>query len=157
MPLSYDEFLAQCRGALSDSKYEMVKSLTLASAEGPLVAEWAKFYGVYAAELAYQRRVRLGQKAEPPYDRDEKLSKLITAAMNNDNPLQAEEMLLAAQFEKIDELIGTHYFDDAALMGYALKLKLLERKYSFKPDEGKAQLDRIIANLEQEITGMEQE
>ena len=157
MPLSYDEFLTQCRGALGDAKYELVKNLTLASTEGPLVADWAAFYGAYAAELSYQRRVRLGQKAEPPYGRDNKLSKAIASAMSLDNPLQAEELLLSLQFEKIDELIGTHYFDDAALLGYALKLKLLERKCSFQKDAGKAQLDRMIASLEQQITSMEQE
>ncbi len=157
MPLSYDEFLAQCQGALGESKYEMVKNLSLSSTEGPLISEWARFYGVYAAELAYQRHVRLGHKVEPPYGRDEKLSKVIAAAISHENPLHAEEMLLAVQFEKIDELIGTHYFDDAALMGYALKLKLLERKSSFKQDAGKAQFDRIIGNLEQQIMGMEQE
>ena len=33
MPLSYDEFLAACRGALTDSKYAMLESLTLSSTE----------------------------------------------------------------------------------------------------------------------------
>ena len=52
--------------------------------------------------------------------------------MNNKNPLAAEEMLLSFEFERLDELVGIHYFDDYALIGYALKLKLLERKTSFK-------------------------
>lgn len=157
MPLSYDKFLENCRGALSDAKYKMVSELTLSSTEGPLVSEWSKFYGALKAELTYQRNVRLGRKAVVTHEREESVTKLISSAMNNKNPLAAEEMLLTLEFERLDELIGIHSFDDHALMGYALKLKLLERKKAFKKELGKKELDRIVDNLEREIISMEQD
>lgn len=155
MPISYGEFLEMCRSALSDSKYELLENLTLDSSEGPLVSEWAKFYGVLREELTFQRNARLGRRAQSPSIKDESAAKVISMAMNHQNPLAAEEMLLALQFQKLDELIGIHYFDDYALFGYALKLKLLERKKSFNHKKGKAELENIIKKLEQEITNME--
>lgn len=155
MPLSYAEFLDACRGALNEPKYKMLEELTLSSTEGPLVSEWSRFYGAFSAELTYQRNLRLGRKATPPDIRDESTAKLITAAMNNKNPLVAEEMLLALEFQKLDELVGVHYFDDCALVGYALKLRLLERKTSFDKEKGRVEFSRTVGKLEDEILSME--
>ncbi|MBO5928838.1 MAG: DUF2764 family protein [Clostridia bacterium] len=157
MPLSYDQFLILCRDVLGDAKYALLKDLSLSSVDGPLVKEWAKYYGLLHEELTYQRNVRLGRKTAAPSYREESIVKLVSAAMNHKNPLAAEEMLLAWQFEKLDELVGIHYFDDYALIGYALKLKLLERKQSFIKEDGKAEFGRIVGNLEHQIMSMEQE
>lgn len=157
MPLSYDQFLDLCRDTVPGTKYEMLKELTLSSTEGPLVSKWAEFYSIFKEELTYQRNVRLGRSAQPPTIREDRISKLVAAAMSHPNPLAAEQMLLAFQFEKLDELIGTHYFDDSALMGYGLKLRLLQRKNSFQPQTGKAEFDRILHTLQQQIMSMEQE
>lgn len=157
MPISYEEFLRLCRSHLSEHKFSLLKNLTLSSSDGALVSEWHEFYGILEKELAYQRNVRLGNSAEPPYGRDEMLTRAVASAMNEKNPLEAEKMLLSLEFEKLDALIGTHYFDDEALMGYALKLKLLERKTSFDKAEGRAELDRIVGGLEQQIVNMGQE
>ncbi len=155
MPLSYDQFLEMCRNDLNDSKYEILKNLTLSSDEGPLISDWAKFYGALKEELTFQRNVRLGNKAKAPDIKDEGVAKIVSAAMKHKNPLTAEEMLLSLEFQKLDELVGIHYFDDYALFGYALKLKLLERKKSFNYEKGKAELNKIVENLEHEIMSME--
>ncbi len=154
MPLSYDRFLEMCKVTVSESNYKVLKELTLLKGDGPLFSQWLKFYGVFHAELTYQRNLRLGRTAVLPGERNEEITKLILSAMSNKNPLLAEEMLLAFQFLKLDEMVGTHYFDDHALMGYALKLKLLERKKSFDAECGKAEFDRITGKLEQEIMNM---
>lgn len=155
MPLSYNQFLEICRDALGDAKYEMLKDLTLASSDGPLVSGWAQFYGALKEELSYQRNLRLGRKAVVPSYREDSVVNAVSAAMNHKNPLTAEQMLLSLEFEKLDELVGTHYFDDWALFGYALKLKLLERRGSFDFEKGKAELGRQVEKLEQEIESME--
>ena len=36
MPMTYDEFLDMCQSNVSESKYELLKNLTLSSEEGPL-------------------------------------------------------------------------------------------------------------------------
>lgn len=157
MPFSYNRFLQTCQGALNDSTYAFLENLTLSSAEGPCVSDWSRFYTTFKEELTFQRNVRFGKKVTPPSDRDENISKLITAALCHKNPLAAEEMLLALQFEKLDELIGLHYFDEYALIGYALKLKLLERKTIFDKQIGKTEFNTIVDKLEQQIISMEQE
>lgn len=155
MPFSYDTFLGMCRGNVKQERYQMLETLTVQSAEGALVSDWAKFYGVLNEELTYQRRARLGKPCQAPVNRDDGAIRTVTAAMNEKNPLEAEKMLLSLQFEKLDELVNQHYFDDAALVGYALKLKLLERKTVFQRDTGRAELDRIAEGLQKQIMNME--
>lgn len=155
MPLSYDKFLDTCRNALGEDKCRFLEELTISADKGPLASEWAKFYGTLHEELTYQRNIRLGRKAKAPDMKDDGIAKTVTAALNSKNPLEAEKMLLDMEFKKLDELVGTHYFDDHALVGYALKLKLLERKTSFDGEKGKAEFSRIVDRLEREITSME--
>ena len=61
MPITYSEFLNCCQSNVSDSDYELLENLTLSSTEGPLVSEWAKFYGMLKKELSYQRSMNLGK------------------------------------------------------------------------------------------------
>ena len=154
-PLSYDKFIEACRDAVSVEKLKVLENLSVNDGEGPLLREWAKFYSNMKNELTYKRNLRLGKKTPLPDATCEKTSKVIDEALNAPNPMEAEDKLLALQFEKIDELIGVHYFDDHALMGYAIKLLLLERKQSFKKDAGKKEMHRIIEHLEQQIISME--
>ena len=151
MPLTYEEFLSRCRGSVSDQRYEMLSSLSVDSSEGPLVSDWAAFYGKLKAELTYQRSVRLGRGIPAPTERDDAAVRAVSAAMNEKDPLAAEKLLLAMEFEQLDALVSLHYFDEAALIGYALKLKLLERKTIFRFSEGKAELEGIVASIQDQI------
>lgn len=150
-PIKYEQFLKYCEGEVSKSKYEMLKNLTLDSANGPLLSEWSKFYKAFKGELDYLRNKRLGKPANQVYDRDIEASKVIASALADDNPLNAEKTLLAIQFDKLDSIIGTHSFDDYSLFGYALKLKLLERKTVFSQKKGKSELSRLVKGLEEQI------
>ena len=155
LPFSYDEFLRLCQGNVSQTRYRMLKDLTVMSNEGPLVSQWAKFYGVLKEELTYQRNQRLGRPCQVPLEREDGTIRIVTSAMNENNPLEAEKMLLALQFEKLDELVGLHHFDESELVGYALKLKLLERKTVFCRDSGRTELARIADGLQKQIMNME--
>ena len=97
------------------------------------------------------RRYFCRQRPQEAGQRDETLFKEISAAVGGKNPLEAEKALLGLEFKKLDELIGTHYFDDHALFGYALKLKLLERKTMFDQKRGKEEMDRILDGLQKKI------
>lgn len=157
MPFKYTAFLEMCRSAVSDAKYAILENLTLSSHEGPLISEWSKFHTAFQEELNCQRNQRLGRPNPISHQKDEMVAKAVAAAINGRNPLDAEKALLALEFEELDELIGTHYFDDYALMGYALKLKLLERKTIFDRNNGKTELNRIVNGLQQRIMSIEQE
>lgn len=150
-PLTYSDFLGKCRSAVSAAKYSVLENLTLSFGKGPLLSEWSEFYTVFERELIRYRNQRSGKQVQNAGERDESVFKMISAAVGGKNPLEAEKALLALEFEKLNELIGTHYFDDHALMGYALKLKLLERKNVFDQKKGKAELGRILHGLQQQI------
>ena len=151
MPIKYEQFLNYCKGEVSESKYNLLKNLTVDSDSGPLIKEWSEFYKAFKGELTYLRSKKFGKPSNRVYERDAEASKVIAAALADTNPLNAEKTLIALQFDKLDSLIGTHSFDDYSLFGYALKLKLLERKTVFNQKKGKQELSRLQKGLEEQI------
>ena len=126
---------------MSDRVYRSLEELTVRSEDGGFVSRWAAFYRVLQGELTYQRRVKRGESCAAPNERDAAVTQTVTAAVNAKDPLEGERLLLALEFDRLDELVGLHSFDDCALYGYALKLQLLERQRVFRHDEGKAAFD----------------
>ena len=151
MPIDYNTFLSYAKGNVSEQKYEMLENLSLDSNNGPLIKEWNEFYRSFKGELTYERSKKIGKAFNTPFDRDSETAKVISLAVAEKNPLTAEIMLLSLQFQKLDSLIGSHSFDDYALFGYALKLKLLERKTVFNQKTGKSELKRLVSGLEEQI------
>ena len=151
MPFDYGTFLEMCRSAVSSSEYALLRDLNVNSCKGPLLKEWAKFYGVLAEEMTFQRNQKLGRPCEAPANRDSDAVRTVTAALNAKNPLEAENMLLSLEFEKLDSLVSMHYFDDYALNGYAMKLKLLERLRSFKKETGQQEFKRLFDGIRQQV------
>ncbi len=154
MPIKYEKFLSYCKDTVSPKNYELLENLSVDSDTGPLVKEWAKFYRSFKEELTSQRNKKLGNASGQVFDKDGETAKIISLAIADKNPLNAEKMLLALQFDKLDSIIGTHSFDDYALFGYALKLKLLERKTVFNEKKGKSELSRLVKGLEEQIEGI---
>ena len=153
MPFSYEKYVELCSGNVSEGKLELIRNLTVSSTEGPLIREWSEFYGLLSKEMSYQRNLRLGKSAESPVDHEEVVTRTVQAAINCDDPLEAEQMLLDLEFKKLDELIGLHSFDDYSLFGYALKLKLLARLNIFDRTKGQAEFDRLFNGLQTQILG----
>jgi hypothetical protein len=151
MPISYEEFLAQCETSVSESTYKILKELTLSSDKGPLVKEWYVMYQNLMGELNYQRSVKLGKTYLAEYDKDPATSQVASAAMSARNPLEAEKILLDYEFENLDSLVGLHYFDDIYLFGYAIKLKLLERQECFVQAKGKEEFKRLFDQVQQRV------
>lgn len=151
MPITYGEFLSLCQSNVSDSTYELLENLSLDSDEGPLVSEWAAFYGMLKKELNYQRSVNLGKTYSSAYDKDGFIAQVVQTALSAKNPLEAERVLLEYEFENLDSLIGLHMFDDYVLFGYAIKLKLLERLSCFEKEKGKAEFDSLFEGIQQRV------
>ena len=151
MPFSYDAFLDMCRTSVNHKTMDLLENLTVNSDRGPLLDEWSEFYGLLAKEMAYQRNMRLGRKSDQPSECDAETSKTVAAALNAKNPLEAELMLLALEFSKLDDLTNLHYFDDYVLFGYALKLKLMQRLTVFDTDKGKAEFKRLFDGIQAQI------
>ena len=151
MPMTYDEFLDMCQSNVSESKYELLKNLTLSSEEGPLLKEWSAFYKNLMGELNYQRSVSLGRPYLTFYDKDSVIAQVAGAAMAAKNPLEAEKILLECEFDNLDSLVGLHTFDDRYLFGYAIKLKLLERQSCFVQSKGQKEFKRLFDQVQQRV------
>ena len=151
MPLTYEEFLSRCQQNISEADYENLKNLTLDSKEGPLVKDWAKFYGMLTKEINYQRSINLGKSYTTAYEKDALISQVAASALSAKNPLEAERILLEYEFETLDSLVGLHMFDAHVLYGYAIKLKLLERVTSFEKDKGKAEFQTLFDGIQQQV------
>ena len=151
MPMTYDEFLDMCQTNVSESKYELLKNLTLSSEEGPLLKEWSAFYKNLMGELNYQRSVSLGRPYLTSYDKDSVIAQVAGAAMAAKNPLEAEKILLECEFDNLDSLVGLHTFDDRYLFGYAIKLKLLERQSCFVQSKGQKEFKRLFDQVQQRV------
>ena len=151
MPMTYDEFLDMCQSNVSESKYELLKNLTLSSEEGPLLKEWSAFYKNLMGELNYQRSVSLGRPYLTSYDKDSVIAQVAGAAMAAKNPLEAEKILLKCEFDNLDSLVGLHTFDDRYLFGYAIKLKLLERQSCFVQSKGQKEFKRLFDQVQQRV------
>ncbi|MBQ6376260.1 MAG: hypothetical protein IJJ52_01345 [Lachnospiraceae bacterium] len=154
MPLTYREFLSLCQSNVSDSVYELLENLTLSSTKGPLVEDWAKFYGMLRKELSYQRSVNLGKSYSSAYDKDGFISQVVSSALSAKNPLEAEKILLDYEFENLDSLVGLHMFDEYVLFGYAIKLKLLERLSCFEQEKGKAEFQTLFEGIQRRVYSM---
>lgn len=151
MPMTYDEFLDMCQSNVSESKYELLKNLTLSSEEGPLLKEWSAFYKNLMGELNYQRSVSMGRPYLTSYDKDSVIAQVAGAAMAAKNPLEAEKILLECEFDNLDSLVGLHTFDDRYLFGYAIKLKLLERQSCFVQSKGQKEFKRLFDQVQQRV------
>lgn len=147
--LDYPEFLRQCRSSVSDSVYKRLEELSVDSDQGPFLRAWSELYQRLHAELSYQRNLRLGKPCTPPPSRE--AEPIVNAALNAEDPLKAEQLLLQQQFIWLDSLVGSHMFDETFLFGYAMKLRLLERQRSFQFEQGKQEFLSLLDNIQQQI------
>ena len=151
MPMTYEEFLTCCQGNVSEEDYRILENLTLSSTEGPLIKEWASTYGMLVKELNSQRSMALGKQYPSGFDKDAVNTQVVSTALAAKNPLEAEQILLDYEFQLLDELVGLHMFDDHVLFGYALKLKLLERRSCFEKTEGQAEFQHLFEQVQQRV------
>lgn len=70
-------------------------------------------------------------------------------ALEQGDLLEREKATLRLKWEFIDEALTFHYFSVEVVIGYFLKLQLLERRLKFDQKEGQAILRRAIEQLEQ--------
>ena len=150
-PITYSEFLSMCETATDKETYETLKNLTLDSTDAPLLKEWAKSYSSFIGELNNERRINLGKTLNKDYESDFYTKKAVTEVLSSKNPLAAEEAILKYEFDLIDSLLGMHIFDEYSLIGYAIKLKLLERKDCFTVEKGKKEFENLFTTVQSRV------
>ncbi len=154
-PFDTVSFLEQCRSQVSDRDYQTIASaLSGRHSSHPFLKKWQQFASMVKRELNDQRSKKLGLSV-PKYrndgEKEFRISEAVRQALSNENALDAELSLLSLKWNYLDEAVALHYFDVEALLAYAVKLQLLERKGLFTKEEGNVEFKRLFSNLQSEI------
>lgn len=156
-PLSFstETFLTLCKTQVSDRHYHLLcKALSGEKASHPFLKAYQHFETMVSKELVEQRSRKLSL-SDPAYrndaDKEGRISDTVRQALAQENVLEAELLLLTLHWKFLDELATLHTFDIEALLSFALKLKLLQRKSLFTREEGNAEFKRLFSNIQTEI------
>lgn len=74
--------------------------------------------------------------------------------LERSDPLEAEMQFITLLWKRIDRLVGMKVFEFDALLGYGLKLLLLERVNIFTQEVGQATFETLLGTLRSEIDQM---
>lgn len=137
-PFSFDRFLELARGLIAEYDRDLLNNLPehiagcRADIVNPTVKSWLAFDTSLRNELAMIRAHSKKTEADKFLRHEEEYfseTGFIAAAAHRDpHIIEAEQLLDAARWAKLDELSAGHYFDLDAAIIYAYKLKMLERR-----------------------------
>ncbi len=155
LPFSTEAFLSLCRHHVQRKHYTL---LTMAinglQSSHPFIREYQHFASMVQKELTEQRSRKLSI-SNPSYknegEKETRISDVVRQALSQEDVLQAEMLLLQLHWSFVDELSFLHTFDIEGLLGYALKLRMLQRKHLFTQEEGNAEFKRLFSNIQSEI------
>jgi hypothetical protein len=102
-------------------------------------------------------QIRAGKlKREPPADVPHDSAEAeaqARAAFVLENPLEAEILIDKGRWDAVESLAGTDYFGVNTIYAYLLKLLLIERRSSFKTEEGFAEYKALYAKIIEQAPG----
>ena len=155
-PLDPEDFLSACRQSVSKHDFELIESVVSGSHDGSAVhnrfiGRWNTFLGTLGESLHEHRAANLGltdESGKAHADRDLRVDETVRSAMQAENPLEAELILLRLKWDMAGTLGESHVFDVEVLLTYAIQLLILERKARFVPMEGNAEFKHLFSNLQ---------
>ena len=154
LPITEERFLDLCRQFLKKKTFEKIEKITLVpsldfeKAGSDLLTEWNKRERDLRLALARARAEKLGKSFEYKSESvREALSRAVSAAVEIENPLEAENFLLHYRLDFLEELRPMDVFSEAYLFYYALKLKLILRIRRFDRELGEAAYKNIYSSI----------
>jgi hypothetical protein len=161
LSLEVEEFLQRCKEDMTQREYEnlLAVKLDISYLKERDIPEqlkgWFSFENSLRNELVRSRAAERGWD-ESSYLREgveeTGIDEIVREAFAQSNPLQSEEVLLRARWNKLEELEVAHYFDFQRLAVLYLKLQLLERKSRFDLESGKQRFEEIYTDVREAIT-----
>jgi hypothetical protein len=153
LPISREAFLEACdrdlapddRGIMDEAR---IGDVERGSSGCGLLDGWRRWETGLRNELVRLRAHRKGWDAEKHLRESEGVlgtAEVARDAFGQDSPLSGEDVLNRARWSFIEELEVGHHFDLEKLVAYYLKLQILERKASFRSDEGSERLESVLA------------
>lgn len=154
-PLDAAAFLAACANLLCAE--EMAEAtLMIEGRAGESASAFAKDWLRVDTQLRNAvARVRAGQRSTEarPYLRDHEgydvsLEKAVTDAYTRPDPLERELFLDRYRWQRLEELVLAEPFGFAAVLAYALKLRMVLRWAGLNDEAGAARLTELLKELE---------
>jgi hypothetical protein len=101
------------------------------------ISAWYEWENSLRLNLARYRAVKLkreGPSNIQPFPQDAAVA--AKAASSLESPLEAELLLDESRWKAVEYFQGIQYFDRNTVYAYLLKLQLMERRSSFRAEEG---------------------
>lgn len=158
MPLSLELFLTQAKEHLNTRDWETLHRIVHAKSHSHALAKnYQSFVTALNRSLAKVRLKNLGFALNETLQAEvqaNEFERLASELVGLTNPLEAELKMLTLQWKKIEELVGLKVFEFDALVGYALKLLILQRVTTFTQEVGQATFETLLGTLRSEIDQM---
>ena len=100
---------------------------------------WEQALRLNLARYRAQKLKREGGASIDPPEHPASASSVAKTASGIESPLEAELFLDKSRWDAIEAFQGIDYFDRNTIYAYLLKLQLMERRASFRVDEGFAE------------------
>ena len=152
-PFSFDGFLERCEGRVAKKDYATIRASRFQSVEGALslakppeearrshtLTSFFTWEKALRNELVRLRAHKLGKAPERfvrPGDPEWDAFRVAQAAVQCDDPLEGELAIERERWGYVERLETGHYFDLEALVAYALKIQIQERRALFEAERG---------------------
>jgi hypothetical protein len=160
IPLDFDAFRAACANLLDESEMAEL-TLMLEGRVGEATSDFAKSWRNVDTQLRNAlARLRAGQRTieARPYLRDHEgfdvsLEKAVTDAQTRPDPLECELFLDRYRWQRLDDLVRESPFGFAAILAYALKLRLVARWAGLTDEAGAQRLAELLGEMERKAPG----
>ncbi|MFC2821708.1 MAG: hypothetical protein ACTTJW_03025 [Sphaerochaeta sp.] len=153
-PISWEYFLKAAEGNIDGSEYRLLCGIPKNKDCGNgFLKNWNALNAELNASINSRRNRNLGKPSEnfavfSFFDTE----RLTNAAMDANNPLDAEMLLLKFRYDYLETAKGYEPFTKTALLVYALQLRILIRKDSFTSKAGNHEFQKLFGILRKEIT-----
>ncbi|MDR2480587.1 MAG: DUF2764 domain-containing protein [Treponema sp.] len=122
------------------------------------IDRWREWERTLRLNLAYHRTIKTkregGAAVEPPIHPADAAAAAVKAVVATENPLDGEILIDKARWNAIEVLQGNDYFDRNTAFAYLLKLMILERRASFKTEEGFSEYKSLYASILERAQGV---
>jgi hypothetical protein len=157
-PITVELFKAQAEKHLNSRDWKTLKSgLSGTPSKHAMLTSYRSYASALNTALARKRQVRLGFAIDEDLHRQtfpKEIETVTDELLERSDPLEAEMQFISLLWKRIDRLVGMKVFEFDALLGYGLKLLLLERVNIFTQEVGQATFETLLGTLRSEIDQM---
>lgn len=160
-PFEMEDLYYSCRDNIREDDLELIQSVSLEPRDDrgfEVLRQWYIWEGSLRNELVKLRSQKLGEESDR-YLREGEIvpgiPETAREAFSQESPLEGENLLDRARWQKLEELEVGHYFDLAKLVVYTLKLQLLKRRSFFREELGGEMFAATYGHIREDIQNAE--